>query len=335
MDYKNKADFQAQYSSGLSYADIAKICLVSISTIRKWAKKHGIVGRSISDSMKVKWTDATHRQKAIRGITIGLANSKEKRRISSQLMWADPIFRAAQLNKRRNQEYRTLQSEIQKARLQNDSAALIKAIEILARNRNDPQVREVTRRKLQQLWSNSEQKARLLAAMSSGRSTIEYQERLSKAMKSAMGTPEMRLAISRRTQKLWENPDYKAKVNAARRAKWAEEAYRTKLAQTQARRTTVSILEQLVVRLLAERGIEAGPTQLGPWTFDIHFELRGRGVLIECQGDYWHRQPATAIRDKQKTLTITVIWPKTTICPISMSLNFMVNRKSPQLWTEY
>lgn len=300
MNFKNKFEFEQAYESGLSFADIANICAVSLSTIRKWQRKHGIKARSVAEGTRLKWKDQEHRTKAIDGIRKGLLESIEKRRLASRLMWADPDFRQRQLIKMRSEEYRTLQSQLQIARLATNPEALSISITTLANNRNDPQIRALIRQSLQRKWRNQEFKIGMLKKLTDGRSTDEFKAKFKAIMKMAMNNDEIRLSLSSSSLMRWQDEDYHNRMCEISRIRWQNTDYRLKQAAQQHKRTKTSILESIVVSLLKSRNIEATPISLGPWTFDVYFEIENRKILIECQGDYWHRLPKTIIRDKQK-----------------------------------
>jgi hypothetical protein len=146
--------------------------------------------------------------------------------------------------------------------------------------------------------------------------TTEKRIKIANSVKKSW-TAQRRLQQSQITKLLWADPAYQIKratalhqvtdteqfrklVSHNSKKLWEARSYRTKQAIANAQNSS-SVLEQLVFRLLADRKISAKPCALGPWSFDIAFTYGGRKILIECQGDYWHRKPETILRDKQKS----------------------------------
>lgn len=64
----------------------------------------------------------------------------------------------------------------------------------------------------------------------------------------------------------------------------------------QGRRSSIEILTE---QWLEARGIAyEAQVQVGPWVVD--FVLTGTGIVLECDGDYWHSLPRSVARDRQK-----------------------------------
>lgn len=162
-------------------------------------------------------------------------------------------------------------------------------------------------------WSRN--RASLIAAIKS-RTTDVLRKRLSDGVKASW-TPERLIRQSKIANDLWASVEYrtkhmlsmsrvtksdefKFKVSTNSKKLWADQGYRYKQAIAITNQPKISLLENITKQLLTDRGIESRQTAHGPWTFDLGFTHNGRNILIECQGDFWHRLPKTIIKDKQK-----------------------------------
>jgi len=74
-----------------------------------------------------------------------------------------------------------------------------------------------------------------------------------------------------------------------------------------------SILDDLDVHYYREHTDKQNDSEtiVGPWSFDCVIPRKDKTtLLIECQGDYWHGRPKTAIKDKAKATYINKYFPK-------------------------
>lgn len=161
-------------------------------------------------------------------------------------------------------------------------------------------------------WANN--RDRLIAGIKKS-TTKEKRKRIAESVRKSW-TEQRKICQSQITKLLWADPKYqiiratalhkvtntkqfRQKVSDNSKRLWLSKKYRHNQATANAQNSS-SILEQLVIKVLNDRGIISEPCAIGPWSFDLSFEYDSRKILIECQGNYWHRQPEVILRDKQK-----------------------------------
>ena len=100
--------------------------------------------------------------------------------------------------------------------------------------------------------------------------------------------------IASQMRKQWLDPTYRQKMccgYASIQEKMAHLAADQLGRISSIQRTLYSLLDDLNIRYEVEKTI-------GYWTYDCF--LPDYGILVECQGDYWHQRPQAIIKDKQK-----------------------------------
>jgi hypothetical protein len=120
---------------------------------------------------------------------------------------------------------------------------------------------------------------------------------------------------------LWGDDGYRNKMMVAiaaskeklRKVK-ASDRYRIAVAKSFAIHRNHSSIQLVLYELLTELGIvferEGEATRVGYYRFDCLVFANNRKILIECQGDYWHKLPRVIARDKAKLAYISNNYPE-------------------------
>jgi len=120
------------------------------------------------------------------------------------------------------------------------------------------------------------------------------------SLKIAMSTPKALQKRSILTKQLWSNSDFRQKISTSMFKRWQDNNYRKKIAE--AGQPRFSQIHKTFSGLLTDLGIiHKNEYVLGPWSFDVHIpNIRGKGLLIEINGDWIHSLPEKKASDKAK-----------------------------------
>lgn len=113
-----------------------------------------------------------------------------------------------------------------------------------------------------------------------------------------LATTDLPLVISNRSKALWQDPKFRQSVLDG----MMQDDVRQKMAEGRDKQLRSSKLEDIVSRILDDLGVTYVPNQtIGYYKWDFVIEHKPRKLLIEVNGDYWHRQVAHVIKnDKSK-----------------------------------
>ncbi len=170
---------------------------------------------------------------------------------------------------------------------------------------------------LKQLWADRLTKAKWLES----RLTPEHRRKISIWAKQQWANPNYR----QHQHKLRNTPEYKEKASARSLQLWNIPSYRAliidaldKARPHSAPKSNISSLQNILYNILTEAGIsyeaEGPATIIGPiattnkqfegYSFDCLVNHNGHKLLIECHGDYWHKDPIRQSRDLAKAIFI-------------------------------
>lgn len=117
--------------------------------------------------------------------------------------------------------------------------------------------------------------------------------------KNQITSEETRLRLSASTTRLWANPQHRARLSASIKAGASKPATQLKRAQAAQQQPRISSLNRALAMILTDFGISFEMEWAnGPWLFD--FYIPDHGLVLECQGEYFHQLPEHANRDKLK-----------------------------------
>lgn len=214
-------------------------------------KKH------ISDSLKALWKD----------------NPEMRKEMSNRVkaLWKDPEYAEKQACAVSNQLLILDRSNRTKKQWENKDArkAIIDGIK---KAWEDPEYRD----KIRKMWEDPDRRAEASEKSKLKWKDSNYREKQAKAQ----------VVI----RKMWEDPDRRAEASEKSKLKWKDSNYREK--QAKARASILSggkdsILERTAQTLLGSLGIPyIRHHVVGYFEFDLF--IPSEGVLIECNGEYWH-----------------------------------------------
>lgn len=144
-------------------------------------------------------------------------------------------------------------------------------------------------RKQAERWDEDNYRAEQLRA----RSDPSYRTTISAATKRALSDPTVVEKMSSLAKKRWEDEGYRKKLGLAR-ATWAD--------------GKVSSLEQITFKILSSMGVKVVRQHpIDHYLFD--FFIPEKGLLIECQGEYWHSLPKMMGSDAAKFRKVDEYFP--------------------------
>lgn len=157
--------------------------------------------------------------------------------------------------------------------------------------------RELQSNRTKELWKNE-----------------EYALRVSDGVRAIMDD-HMKSKISESLiKKFKDDPNYSANLAALLREKWQNDDYRRQMAFHLANQPRVSSLQVKLYSYLDDLGVEycseGEQTTIGYYVFDCLIPKGDGGLLIECQGDYWHKPEMENGSDKRKFTYIDRYFPE-------------------------
>jgi len=162
---------------------------------------------------------------------------------------------------------------------------------------------------------------------------IEFRERVSEKVREHNRTEEFKLSQSLKTKELWSDEEYAKKVsNNVKESmddnikkqisnslinKWKNEEVREKYATARSQQQRISNLQIKLYSYLNDLNVEfdreGHSTTIGYYIFDCLVPKQGKmkkNLLIECQGDYWHRPDINGGADKRKFIYVDRYFPE-------------------------
>ena len=130
----------------------------------------------------------------------------------------------------------------------------------------------------------------------------EVKDKKRKTAKEQWENNEFRKLVVENSQKIWDDPDRRHKMSAIRRdpdniARLRKNAKIGGLASIKSQNGKISSIQMTLYSILDDLGVTYEREYcLGPYAFDC----RIHGLLLECNGDYWHSLPKNVARDKAK-----------------------------------
>jgi GNAT superfamily N-acetyltransferase len=238
---------------------------------------------------------------------------KEAQRTISKRLWADPEYRA-----------RLISSE---KRHYSDTKIKSALSEKYGKLYDDKAYKERQKTRSLELWKNPEFRKKCLAksdlktnashdpsvksptpaSILSIFKSVEFRTKASRSSKLMWSDPVKRshmisLAVAR-----WKNPSYRARMLESLN----KEAVKAKLAEARSRMPKISSIQRILYSILDDLGVSyKREVPIGPWTFDCAVERSGKPtLLIECQGDYWHKLDGKPQRDLAKVSYVNNNFP--------------------------
>jgi len=168
-------------------------------------------------------------------------------------------------------------------------------------------------------WSSREARERASRASRAFWDGLSGEERSRRSREAMSGEVRRRIGetVSR---KFAEDEGYRQRVCAARCRYWLDDGYRAKrrrILDSQREAGTgifapmprISGIQRTLYAILDELGVEHVPEhRIGHYAFDCF--LPDHGVLIECNGDYFHNTPVHVRNDKAKTTYVERYFPE-------------------------
>lgn len=136
--------------------------------------------------------------------------------------------------------------------------------------------------------------------------------KLSESIKSVWKHDSYRSLKSKQSEVLWKDANYIAKHASG----MAKEDARLKMADARlSQLAKVSSIQNMLYKYLDDLKVnyikESEATKIGYYHFDSLIpNASGGGLLIECQGDYWHSLPRTQRTDRAKFTYVEKYYPK-------------------------
>jgi len=108
-------------------------------------------------------------------------------------------------------------------------------------------------------------------------------------------------------------PEVRKRISLSSKSSWLDDIYRNRMAEVRAAQSGhPSRIQDMLYALLDDLHInyfkEGQNTRIGYFVFDCI--VPSKGLLIECQGDYWHSSPEAKQRDKTKFTYIARYFPE-------------------------
>ena len=170
--------------------------------------------------------------------------------------------------------------------------------------RSDPEWREAMRAKQEETWRDENLIDRHSEIF---RKKFEDPEYLA-AHQERMRDPEYRERQAMNSEDNWTNPDYREKTIAAMRKNWASEEYRIAVAKGRQKRPKMSRLSLRISEMLTNMGIEHQlEYRVVDYLFDVF--IPSHNLLIELNGEFFHRTPVAVARDANKAAFLKSRFP--------------------------
>ena len=172
---------------------------------------------------------------------------------------------------------------------------------------NRPEKIAASRKGAKKAWKDQDYIKKI---KSNSRKIWENTELASK-MANVRNDPETKRRMIEANIKAWSDPELLERHSNIMRQKWADKDYRRKhdhITCSSIQQTLYSILDDLNVKHYREYedGTIDNECQIGPYTFDCVIPVdNGPDLIIECQGDYWHRLPHRKRTDSSKAAYIS------------------------------
>jgi len=262
------------------------------SVIKYWSDPEH--RRIYSELAKLRWEDEEYRQKTIAAIRI-LTSSDEYREVmrqhgirrSSEIsemfkkLWSNKEWREKQIIKLSANIDKELLSKISRERW-NDPKFYEKMFPIMSRNFSDPKRMENLRKVMV---------------------TSEYRMKIRESVKKVCSNPEFRKKMSEISKKRWENKEYREKM-AVIRINQPKTSTQQKI--------LYSFLDDLKIKYFSDNSIEC---KIGFYTFDCRIDPQpniklNKPLLIEVQGDYWHKLEKNIRQDRSKATYLRSYYPE-------------------------
>lgn len=172
------------------------------------------------------------------------------------------------------------------------------------------------------LWCDEAFKATHSDAVRNAMSSVDMSAKLSQRYSDSQAREKIR-KISKLN---WSNstfrkkhgtamgrPEVRDKISKAAKASWLRDSFRDRMAVVRAAQSkNISSIQSKLYKILDDLNVayfkEGQATKIGFYVFDCL--LPSAGILIECQGDYWHSLAKSQMRDKQKFTYISRYYPQ-------------------------
>lgn len=265
----------------------------------------------ISSSVRVKWADDDYRESKTRASKNYWMKSSSRDKASkfAKDKWIDDDYREITLEAIRKAttrpEYRELQrklglskSEITRSFLKElwDDPLLRYAASVRAKARVDDVIRHKLSENSKKMWKDPQKRPKLLAHLDAIKKTIEYKENQNRSMRD----PEVRARITSAVREAMASPEVIDKLSKAAIRNWSKKEYRERMVLVRALgQTKPTNIELALESILNSLGIcYYMHTFVGLHEFD--FVIPSHNIIIEVQGDYWHRRPRKVSADKAR-----------------------------------
>lgn len=182
------------------------------------------------------------------------------------------------------------------------------------------------------LWQSHEFRTKITEASLKNNTTIEYRENQRCRSELLWNDPEYKKAVSAGVSKAMESillrkrisqalcdkylsdPTYRKAVGDAAKLRFQDDEYRKKMAIIRSNQPRISSIQRKLYKFLDDIGVEyyeeGKETAIGWYCFDCLVPRGNGGILIECQGNYWHSIPGAERKDKAKFTYINKYFPE-------------------------
>ena len=157
-------------------------------------------------------------------------------------------------------------------------------------------------------WASEEAIARREAISKASKGQIislEHKAKLSKALKGRTFSQESKDKMSKARKGVEFSQEHRNNISKANKMRWASvgiderREYMTKPTQA-IKKMTISSIEEKVKQQLCDYGIKfIQQKRLCGGRFYLDFWLPEYQLVIECNGDYWHKLPKRVERDQR------------------------------------
>ena len=156
-----------------------------------------------------------------------------------------------------------------------------------------PEYKDLQSRLNIERWKDEDFRRRMIEIFGSD----EHRSKMVIINNEILSRPEVRWKLSNSSIKCWQNPEYRKRLAVAR-----------------ANQPRISSLQVQLYKYLDDLGVgyykEGVETVIGYYAFDCLIPGTPKGILIECQGDYWHSLPKAVRNDKSKFTYIDRYFPQ-------------------------
>lgn len=268
------------------------------SNISKLQWQDDIFRARITDASNGAWQnpnkrlEAAERTKRLWGNPSYLTKQNEyneiRAKVSSEAaheMWSRPEYAQQQFRIKTNPEHILLQSSLAKERWDNPEYRDM-VIESLHEYYSIPESHTKISKFIRHLWQDPE----YIKKQTVANADPDLLQLKSNNAKKQWDDPEIRQKIIDGIKEVWKDPAYRAAASEISKRKWLDSEFREKQATARSNilaNNKDSILERIAQNVLGTLQIlYVRHYIVGYFEFDLF--IPSHGVLVECNGEYWH-----------------------------------------------